>query len=134
MCAFFRELWVTGWDVIRISYDMLMLEIRDSYKPGSKDTEMDIILPYMDTGKLIIEDVGTTVSAGAQETDFSLRTFLVLLDQRLEACKATFVTSNKSIEEIRNSFDARIASRLIQACKVIQLKGRDKRMGCGSNP
>ena len=127
MCAFARDLWNIGWDIRRTTYEMLMLEIRDTYKPGSIKTEYDIIHPYIICGKLVIEDVGTTVSVGKQETDFSLRTFLVLLDQRLEGCRATYITSNKSVEEIRKSFDARIASRLQQACEVVQLAGKDRR-------
>jgi DNA replication protein DnaC len=40
---------------------------------------------------------------------------------------ATFVTTNKSVEELARSFDQRIASRLQQACEVVQIRGRDKR-------
>lgn len=77
--------------------------------------------------KLFIEDVGTTVSLDKQESDFSLRTFLVLLDQRLEACQPTFITTNKTLEQLGRCFDDRIASRLIQACKIIKLTGADRR-------
>lgn len=127
MCAFAKHLWSTGWDISRISYELLALQIRDSYKPGSSTSELDVIQPLLTAGKLIIEDVGTTVSAGQQETEFSLRTFLVLLDRRLEQSLATFVTSNKSVEELARSFDQRIASRIRQGCEVIQIWGRDKR-------
>ena len=77
--------------------------------------------------KLFIEDVGTTVSLDKQESDFSLRTFLVLLDQRLEACQPTFVTTNKALEQLGRCFDDRIASRLIQACRIVKLTGADRR-------
>lgn len=127
MCAFASDLWDNGWQVVRVAYDMLMLQIRDTYKPGAKQTELGVIQPLIDAEKLIIEDVGVTVSVGAQESDFSLRTFLVLLDQRLEHCRATYITSNKSVEEIGKSFDARVASRLRQACEIVQLTGKDRR-------
>lgn len=125
--AFAKDFYAAGWNVARITYEMLCLRIRDTFKAGSKETEFDVISSLVAADKLIVEDVGTTVSAGSQETDFSLRTFLVLLDQRLEHCRATFVTSNKSIEDIRASFDDRVASRLMQACEVLHLKGEDRR-------
>jgi len=127
MCAFGRDLYMTGWEVARISYELLMLRIRDTYKPHATETELDIIEPLFTLDKLIVEDVGTTVALGGQESDFSLRTFLVVLDQRLERCKATYVTTNKSVEDLRKSFDARLASRLMQACEVIHLTGKDRR-------
>ncbi|MBN1508747.1 MAG: hypothetical protein JW955_18000 [Sedimentisphaerales bacterium] len=71
--------------------------------------------------------MGTTVRWDKQESDFSLRTFLVLLDQRLEACRPTFITTNKPLEQLGESFDDRTASRLIQACRIVKLEGRDRR-------
>jgi len=41
---------------------------------------IDVIKPLLAADKLFIEDVGTTVSMGKQESDFSLRTFLVILE------------------------------------------------------
>lgn len=115
-------------DIARIGFEMICLKIRDTYKQGSKSTELDVIKPLMAVENLFIEDVGTTVSVGESESDFSLRTFLVLLDSRLENCKRTFITTNKSIEELAKSFDSRIASRLQQLCEVIHLTGKDKRI------
>jgi DNA replication protein DnaC len=127
MCAFARDLWKSGRDPVRVPYDLLMLMIRDTYKQSCDTTELEIVQEMATEDVLFLEDVGTTVSVGARESDFSLRTFLLILDQRLEHCRPTFVTSNKSIEEIRESFDARIASRLQQACIVMKLVGKDRR-------
>lgn len=127
MCAFAKHLWSEGWEVERVTYEMLALYIRDTFKPGSTRTELELFKPLIGVDKLILEDVGTTISIGQQESDFSLRTFLVLLDQRLEHCRATFVTTNKSVEELSKSFDQRIASRLKQSCEIIHLTGDDHR-------
>jgi len=110
----------------RISYENLCLQIRDTYKPSSKKTELDVIKPLVDCDCLFLEDLGTTVSVGQQESDFSLRTFLVLLDSRLEACRPTFITTNKSVESLGISFDERVASRL-HYFKVLEVSGSDKR-------
>jgi DNA replication protein DnaC len=127
MAALARRYLVAGYAVQRIGFEMLLLLIRDSYKPASKETELGIVQPLIDADKLFIEDVGTTVSLDKQESDFSLRTFLVLLDQRLEACRPTFVTTNKALEHLGRCFDGRVASRLIQACRIVKLEGRDRR-------
>lgn len=127
MAACAKHLWQEGWDIQRITYEHLMLKIRDTFKQGSTETELSIIQPLLDTGKLFIEDVGTVVSIGSQESDFSLRTFLHILDTRLENCVATFITSNKSVDELGKSFDMRVASRIQQACSIIEIKGKDKR-------
>jgi DNA replication protein DnaC len=126
--AFAKSLWTDGWDIRRIAYDWLMLEIRDTYKASAEQTEKMVIQPLIQVGKLFIEDVGVTVKGGHEESDFSLRTFVLLLDKRLESCRGTFITSNKSIEELAKSFDGRVASRLQQGCQVVKLDGKDRRI------
>ncbi len=125
LCAVARWLYYRGWDVKRISFEMLCLQVRACF--GSGRDELGVLRPFLDVDKLILEDVGTTVAIGKAESDFNLRTFLVLLDTRLEHCRATSITSNKSVEELGKSFDQRIASRLQQACVVMKLEGKDRR-------
>jgi len=127
MAAIIRELLLAGHSVMRFSYEMLCLMLRDTYKTGSTKTELDVIEPLIAVDNLFIEDVGVIVSGAEQESNFSLRTFLVILDQRLEQCRATFITTNKSVEQVAESFDKRIASRLQEACEVIHLTGQDRR-------
>ena len=112
--------------VIRITYEMLCLRIRDTYKQGSNKTELDIITPLIQCDCLIIEDLGSAISIGKNETDFSVRTFFVLLDSRLEACRPTFISTNKTKANLINSFDERIGSRL-GLFKWIGVGGSDKR-------
>ncbi len=105
---------------------MLCLQIRDTYKQGSRLTELDVIRPMIDCDCLIIEDIGSTTSIGRNESDFSNRTIFVLLDSRLEACRPTFISTNKSRKNLEASFDERIASRL-GVFKWIGIGGEDKR-------
>lgn len=128
MCALMRLYRLKRLERFRIArfvYDDLCLEIRDTYRKGG--SERELVKRCRDVDKLIIEDVGTTVGTGSQESDFSLRTLLLILDYRLEHCKPTFITSNKSVEELGKSFDERVASRLYQACEIIPVSGKDKR-------
>lgn len=126
LSAIGRHFLSEGFLVQRINYEMLMLKLRDTFKPQSRNGELDVILPFIEADRLIIEDIGTTVSAGVQESDFSLRTLLVLLNERLEKMLPTYITSNKPVSELGKSFDSRIASRL-SMFEIIQLKGDDKR-------
>lgn len=123
--AFAKSLWSQGWEFRRFSYEDILLSIRDGFNSGV--SELKALQSLCHVPKLFVEDVGVTVSLGQQETDFSLRTFVTLLDTRLEYCLATFITSNKSLEELAKSFDERVASRLCGACEIVQVTGEDKR-------
>lgn len=101
--------------------------MRETYR--GKGSELAVLKPLLQTKKLFIEDIGTTVTVGKVESDFSLRIFLSILDSRLEHCRATFISTNKTLEELRNSFDERVASRIVQACEIIRLSGEDRRYG-----
>lgn len=127
MCAIAGHLYASGLDVERIAWELLLLRLRDTFKASSTETELGVIRPLIAVDALIIEDIGTTVSLGCRETDFSLRTALVLLDHRLEHDRPTFFSSNKNPAEIRKSFDARIASRIEGGCVVVQMAGPDRR-------
>lgn len=126
MAAAVKSLWTSGNDIAWQSFEELLLRLRDTYR-GDGSSEWGIIESLCKVDVLALDDVGCTVSADRQESDFSLRTFLVLLDHRLAHCRRTFVTSNKAIEDLGRSFDARIASRLCEACEVVKICGSDRR-------
>jgi len=131
MCALARHKIESGEKVARVNYEQLCLDIRDTFKPGSKRTEADIIKPLCSVANLIIEDVGTLCSGGRCETDFSLRTMFTLLNERVERRLPVFVTSNKSLEELGRTFDERIESRIAQACLIVEMVGKDRRRVAG---
>jgi len=126
LCALAKELIAYGFICKRINYELLCLLLRDTFKPNSRNSEWDIIEPLINCDKLFIEDVGTTKSIDSKESDFSLRTLLVLIDVRLERCRPTYITSNKSVENLTKSFDARIGDRL-SLYTIIKMEGKSKR-------
>lgn len=125
MAAFAVDRWCRGYDIVRVTYESLMLTIRDTFKPGAKVSEADAIKQYNEADVLFLEDVGTTASD--RESDFSMRTFFVLLDNRLEQMRPTFVTSNRTVGQLGDSFNGRIESRLLAACQSVCLTGEDWR-------
>lgn len=127
MCAIAKWFYRKGFTVERVRYGELCAMIRSTFQPKAIETEYDIINRFCTPDKLFIEDIGTIVSVGKTESDFSVNTLYEILDKRIEACKATFVTTNKSIEELSRSFNSRVASRLRYSCEIIHLTGEDKR-------
>jgi DNA replication protein DnaC len=91
--------------------------------PASKKTEWDLIEPLKDLDKLFIDDLGIRAK---QETDFSYVTLYSILNKRQERQLPTFLSSNKTVAQLGQSFDARIASRL-SAALIIEMTGEDRR-------
>lgn len=126
MAALAKNYIKEGFLVRRTNYELLCLQIRDTFNKNAQKTEWQVIEPLLNCDKLFIEDVGTSKSIESKESDFSLRTLLVLLDMRLEHCRPTFVTTNKSVENLAKSFDGRVGDRL-RMFKIFQMKGQSKR-------
>lgn len=126
MCAAAKHFISEGFTCQRVGYELLCLQLRDTFKPNSKQSEWGIVEPLVNTDKLFIEDIGTTKSIDASESDFSLRTLLVLVDLRMEYCRPTYITTNKTIENLASSFDKRIGDRL-RTYTIVKLIGDSKR-------
>ena len=115
-----------GFNSVRykfITVPELLLEIRDSFSEKSNRLEKEIVETYSDVEYLILDDLGVE-----KVTDWSMQTLYLIVNRRYEQLKPTIVTSNYSLNELSDRMqDKRIASRLLAMCKVIKLKGTDKR-------
>jgi len=123
MAALIRHDIYEGFQVERINFDDFCVQVRSTMSPASKRTEWCLIEPLKNVDKLFIDDLGLR---GKQETDFSYVTLYSILNKRQERRLPTFISSNKSIEQLGQSFDARVASRLRTAL-VIEFTGEDRR-------
>ena len=123
MAALIRHYVYEGFEVERINFDDFCVQVRSTMSPASKKTEWDLIEPLKGVDKLFIDDLGLR---GKQESDFSYVTLYSILNKRQERRLPTFISSNKGIEQLGLSFDARVASRLRTAL-IIELKGVDRR-------
>jgi DNA replication protein DnaC len=77
-----------------------------------------------DVDVLAIDDLGLR---SKQETDFAYVTLYSILNKRQEKMLPTFISTNKTLEQLRSSFDQRIVSRLESALKI-EIKGIDRRL------
>jgi DNA replication protein DnaC len=123
MAAVLRHYYKLGYTCARINFDDFCVLIRSSMTNASKVTEWDLIEPLKNVDILAIDDLGLRSKL---ETDFAYVTLYSLLNKRQEKMLPTIISSNKSIEQLGQAFDARIASRLQLAIKI-QMTGKDRR-------
>lgn len=124
MAALLRHYVYQGFECVRLNFDDFLVRVRSTMTPASKRTEWSMIEPLKNVDKLFIDDLGLRSRA---ETDFAYGTFYSILNKRQECMLPTFITTNKDIQRLAQSFDARIESRLRTAL-IIEMRGKDKRL------
>jgi DNA replication protein DnaC len=106
-----------------ITVPNLLLELRGSFKDKAESTEQDIVQEYSTVDMLILDDLGAEKSS-----EFSIQSLYLIIDHRYSEMRDTIITSNLSLREISEKVGDRIASRIAGMCRVIELKGRDRRL------
>ena len=124
MAALIRRYVYEGYKCERINFDDFCVKVRSTMGPAATKTEWDLIEPLKQVDKLFIDDLGIR---SKRETDFAYVTFYSILNKRQERMLPTFISSNKTIDQLAKSFDARVASRLKTAL-IIEIKGEDRRL------
>ncbi len=100
----------------------LLLTIRDAFGGDrGRQTEYDIVEKYVNVPYLVLDDLGAEKS-----TEWSIATLYVIIDARYRERKPTIVTTNLSLDRIRDLLSPRIASRLSES-QVIKLTAKDYR-------
>lgn len=125
MAALIRHYLGEGYEIARICFDDFCVNVRSAMSFASKVTEREMVEPLKQIDILFIDDLGLR---SKQETDFAYVTFFSILDKRQERMLPTFISSNKDLNRLRESFDERIVSRL-QTALIIEIKGKDRRLG-----
>lgn len=74
-------------------------------------------------GLLIIDDIGAE-----KATDWVLETYYKIINNRYEKQYPTVFTTNLSLDDLVEIYGDRIPSRIGEMCKVIELKGEDRRI------
>ena len=124
MAALIRHYLGEGFEIARICFDDFCVNVRSAMSFASKVTEREMVEPLKQVDMLFIDDLGLR---SKQETDFAYVTFFSILDKRQERMLPTFISSNKDLDRLRESFDERIVSRL-QTALIIEIKGKDRRL------
>ncbi len=136
--ATLRELTLTKgvrgqfWD-----FQDLMREIKRSFDPETKTTEMQVLDPVVETGILLLDDLGAW-----KITDWMNDTLFYILNSRYLARRATIITTNFQdvsaqqaaaadrlvrTEYLVDRIGNRLRSRLAEMCLKVPLDGDDFR-------
>ena len=98
----------------------LFVELADRIK--NDYTKESILSSYTNAPLLVLDDLGTE-----KRTDNALETFYLIIDRRYRNQKTTIITTNLSWAQIEHTYDKRLASRLAEVTKVLQIDGKDYR-------
>ena len=121
------------WD-----FHELIREIKNSYNPETRTTELQVLEPVIETDLLVLDDLGAW-----RMTDWMNDTLFYILNSRYMAQRASIITTNfqdidaKQAASRENDFrrkeylvdriGMRLRSRLMEMCVVLSMSGDDWR-------
>jgi DNA replication protein DnaC len=105
-----------------VSAPRLLIDIRDNMIHGEVN-EAQMIQRLNKREFLFLDDLGTE-----KPTEWVLQTLYMLVDSRYISNMSIVVSSNYSLKDISAKLDDRIASRIAEMCKLVQLKFDDRRV------
>lgn len=120
-----REFYIRDTQLVQpifIEVPELLLRIRDTYNDKNQETEKDIVDYFTQTPFLVLDDLGTE-----KASDFSTLMLYLIINRRSTSGKATIITSNLDLEEIKEKLSERVSSRIRGMCQFIHMTGNDRR-------
>lgn len=120
------------WD-----FNELIREIKGSYNPETKTSELQVLEPVIDADVLLLDDLGAW-----KMTDWMNDTLFYILNSRYLAKRPTLITTNfqdvdpraalaadpmRRKEFLIERIGSRLRSRLMEMCLVVRLQGDDHR-------
>ena len=120
------------WD-----FHELIREIKSSYDPETKTSELQVLEPVVEMDVLLLDDLGAW-----KMTDWMNDTLFYILNSRYLAKRATLITTNYQdadrervlaadpmtrMEFLVERIGQRLRSRLMEMCAVVTMRGPDHR-------
>ena len=119
-----KELIDTGHSVVYFSSAGLFEKLsRLSFDNNSKDELSDLYEDLFSCDLLIIDDLGTELI-----NNFSSSQFFSCLNERILRKKSIIISTNLSLQELRDRYSDRIFSRITSNFKLCKITGPDIRM------
>ena len=119
-----KELMDSGHSVIYFSSTGLFEKLSQvSFDYHAKDELADLYEDLYSCDLLIIDDLGTELT-----TNFSSSQFFSCLNERILRKKSTIISTNLSLQELRDRYSDRIFSRITSNFKLCKITGPDIRM------
>ena len=112
-----------------LKWTRFCLEVRDTYKPAAKNSELDMLLKYSKIDYLAIDDFGIGARTD-RESVAALRLAFDLLDARYEKTGCTTdISTNWQPDELRQKFDDRIVRRIGEMTTVYVMSRKVRTRG-----
>lgn len=108
--------------VICVSINALLERIRDTYSKWGQEGEGTILKALSIADLLIIDDLGTE-----QDTEWSRSRIYNIIDNRYRNRLPMIISTNKSIDQLKNMYHERTIDRLLEICTPIQNEGQSIR-------
>jgi DNA replication protein DnaC len=120
------------WD-----FHELMREIKRSYDPETRTTEVQVLAPVVDIDVLVLDDLGAW-----KMTEWMNDTLFYILNSRYSTKRSTIITTNfqdvdrqaaleadalRRKEYLIDRIGQRLRSRLMEMCLVVKVEGTDYR-------
>ena len=108
---------------IFVNVPELLIKIRACFNSDSKTSEEEMLRKYLDTKLLVLDDLGAE-----KTTEWALQSLYVIINKRGSEGMQTIITSNLTLDEIKDNLSDRIASRIKGMGKIVVMKGKDRRL------
>ena len=119
-----KELMDRGYSVIYFSSTGLFEKLSQmSFDYNAKEELADLYEDLYSCDLLIIDDLGTELT-----TNFSSSQFFSCLNERILRKKSIIISTNLSLQELRDRYSDRIFSRITSNFKLCKITGPDIRM------
>jgi DNA replication protein DnaC len=111
-------------DAFIVKPQAIYRSVRGNGRQGA-DAEEAAIMRYVNARALVIDDLGVD-----KKTDYSLSVLYEIIDGRIMARRSgLIITSNLSLDELAARLaDDRISSRIAGSCRLVEIKGNDRRI------
>lgn len=128
-CAVLSELIRAGASGLFYDFRDLLQEIRDSYNPNTKASELSILRPVFDVEILVLDELGSE-----RPTEWVKDTMTQIINRRYVDRKVTIFTTNYldvaarvSDETLTERIGVRFRSRLHEMCRAVLVEADDYR-------
>lgn len=112
--------------VMAISSIAILNKIKENYNKYGKECETDTINSFKNAELLIIDDLGAEYN-----TQWAKEKIYEIIDSRYRSSKPLIITTNLSIEELKNKYDddgiSRTYDRIQEMCIPVVFKGESLR-------
>jgi len=123
LCAIACDALANGRSAKVLNWVDFQIEVRNTYQPAAKETELDILTRYIRPDVLCFDDIGAGKrTAKGQESEAARVLLYALINKRYYRNFITHFSSNVEQDKLAGIYDERIAHRIRFMSKEIVLK------------